>query len=76
MSCYLRLKIEKKNCIRPSLLFYYKRMPACLLANQYTPLDIINSVKAIVYGVDPNLNSKGFSLRNVTVNQKYVHLKD
>lgn len=46
------------NCTGPDLLFYYKKILACLLANQYTPLGIINGVKAIVYGVILYRNSK------------------
>lgn len=67
---------EKKNCIWPSLLFYYKIMLACLLANKCTPLGIVNNARAIIHGVISNLNSKGFSLKNIIYNQKYVHFKD
>lgn len=46
------------NCIDPGLLFYYKGMPANLLANQCTFLDIVNGVRAIVHGVVPHLDSE------------------
>lgn len=44
----------KGNCIGPGLLFYYKKMPANLLANQYTLLKIISDIRVIVNGVIPN----------------------
>lgn len=38
----------KGNYIRPGLFLYYKKISAYFLANQYTPLGIINDTRAIV----------------------------
>ncbi len=46
------------NCSGPGLLFYCKRMPANVLANQCTPLDIVNGAREIVQGVVPHLNGE------------------
>lgn len=58
------------NCTGPGLLLYCKGIPACLLANHCTPLGIVNGARAIVHGVVPNPNSKGFSPRNIIANHK------
>ena len=42
------------NCTSPGLLLYYKGMPANLLANQCTPLGIVNGARAIIHGVVPH----------------------
>lgn len=49
---------EEDNCTRPGILLYCKKMPACLLTNQCTPLGMINSARAIVYRVLPHPNNK------------------
>lgn len=51
-------KDRKGNCTGPDLLLYYKRIPACLLANQCTSLGIIYGTKAIIYGVVSHSNNK------------------
>ncbi len=47
------------------LLLYCRGMPACLLANQCTPLGIVDGARAIVYGVVPHPNSKGVSFETI-----------
>lgn len=42
------------NCIGLGLLLYCKEMPANLLANQCTFLDIVNGASVIVHGVVPH----------------------
>lgn len=42
------------NCSGPGLLYYCKGMPANMLANQCTPLGIVNEARAIVHGVVPH----------------------
>ncbi len=63
------------NCTGPGLLLYCRGMPACLLANQFTPLGIVNGARAIVHGVVPHLNSKNISSGIVRTNGKLVHLR-
>ena len=48
------------DCTGPGLFFYYKKIPICLLANQYTLLRIVNNTKVIVYEVVLYLNSKKY----------------
>lgn len=43
------------NCTGLGLLFYCKGIPAYLLANQCTPLGIVNGTRAIVHRVVPQL---------------------
>lgn len=46
-------KTQKKEIFftRSGLLFYYKKIFACLLANQYIFLDIIYDARAIIYKI-------------------------
>ncbi len=53
------------NCTGPGLLLYCRGMPACLLANQCTPLGIVNGVRAIVHGVVLHPNSKEISFKTI-----------
>lgn len=46
------------NCSGPGLLFYCKGMPANLIANQCTPLVIVNGARSIVHGVVPHPDGK------------------
>lgn len=41
----------EKNAGSPDILYYCKKMPAIVLANQYIPLRIVNRVRDIVHGV-------------------------
>lgn len=50
-------------------------MPACLLANQCTPLGIVNGAKAIIHGVVPHSNSKNISLGSIKANEKQALLR-
>lgn len=43
-------------------------MPVGILVNQCTPLGIINSTSAIVYGVVSHLN-----IKNISLKQKYYN---
>ncbi len=42
------------NATGPSIFYYYKGMPAMVLANQCTPLRIVNGARAILPGVVPH----------------------
>lgn len=44
---------DKKNIPSPGILYYCKKMPAIILANQYIPLEIVNRVKIIVHSIFP-----------------------
>lgn len=66
---------KKKNCIRPGLLLYYKKIPAYLLTNQYTLLGIVNGIRAIVYRVVLYLNSKNILSGNIKANKKQAFLR-
>lgn len=60
----------EENYTEPGLLFYCKRMPACLLVNQYTPLGIVNGARAIVHRIVPHIKNKSISFGNITANEK------
>ena len=49
---------REENCTDPGLLLYCKRIPANLLANQCTPLGIVNGARAIIHNVVPYPNSE------------------
>lgn len=66
----LKTQNEERNYIGPGLLLYYKKMPAYLLVNQYTPLGIINDVRAIIHKVVLYLNSKNISSDIIKTNKK------
>ncbi len=53
------------NCTGPGLLLYCRGMPTYLLANQCTPLGIINGARAIIHGVVPHPNSKEISCQTI-----------
>lgn len=61
---------KDKNCNRPSFLLCCRKMPAYLLANQYTSLGIINSAKTIIYGVILYPNKKIISFKYIKTNVK------
>lgn len=61
---------RKKNCTEPSLLFYYKAISVCLLANQYTSLSIVNDTKTIIHKVVSSLNNKNISASSIKANEK------
>ncbi|WP_375449089.1 AAA family ATPase [uncultured Nostoc sp.] len=42
------------NAAGPGILYYCKGMPAIVLANQCTPLGIVNGARVIIYGVVPH----------------------
>lgn len=65
----------EKNNTGPGLLLYYRGMPACLLANQYIFLGIINGTRAIVHKVVLCPNSKNISSDSIKANEKQVLLK-
>lgn len=67
---FFKTQNGEKNCIRPGLLLYYKKMLAYLLANQYTPLGIVNGARTIIYRIVLNLNSKDFTPKSIIANQK------
>ncbi len=57
------------NCTGPGLLLYCKGMPACLLANQCTFLDIVNGTRAIVHRVILHPNSNEISFETIFANE-------
>ncbi len=57
------------NCTRPGLLLYCREMPTCLLANQCTPLGIVNGARAIIHVVVPHTNSKEISFETISTNE-------
>lgn len=61
---------KEGNYTGPDLLFYYNKILACLLANQYTPLSIVNNVRANIYRVIPYPNNKNISSKNIRANKK------
>lgn len=40
----LAIQDRKSHCIRPRLLYYCRKMPACLLSNVCIKLEIVNSI--------------------------------
>lgn len=49
---------DGKNCTGPGLLSYSKGMPVAVLANQCTPLGIVNGTRAVMHSVVPDSNCK------------------
>lgn len=45
---------DKGNAAGPGILYYCKGMPAMVLANQCTPLGIVNGARVTIYGVIPH----------------------
>ncbi len=54
------------TCIGPGIMYYCKRMPACLLTNMNTQLDMVNGARTLVSGIIPDLqgNTQLFNLSN------------
>lgn len=69
-----RAQDEEINYSGPGSLLYYKEIPVCLLANQYTSLGIINGARIIVHGVVLYLNSKVTSFWIIKTNELEVNL--
>lgn len=53
-----KAKDGEENCPGPGLLYYCKEMPTNILANQCTPLGIVNKVEKTIHGVMSHPNDK------------------
>lgn len=50
-SYFFVVQESKRNVRGPGILYYCKKIPAIMLANQYILLGVVNRIRAIIYSV-------------------------
>ena len=72
----LTVQDDKKTYIRPSILYYYKKLPACLLTNMNTQLGMVNRAQILVIGVilDSQSNAQLFDLSNFAYRYSFLYM--
>lgn len=71
----LTVQNGEKTCIWPGILYYCKKICACLLTNMNTQLGMVKKARTQVFGVipDPQSNAQLFDLSKLSYYYSLLH---